>query len=297
MTLLIEGIDANELTAALQELPPICAQIVTFLENKRLFSGLDLVVNQGDPFLRQLEVFDSWDRDGTTPEQYQKKLQGASVLVIGAGGVGTALAELLTSVGVGTIYSVDFDRVEIHNLARQSLYTPADIGCYKVDVLAQKLNERGLSRIVPINFQVLADNVDDLLDRCGKIDVATGFPLPRSEGSRIRLSGFLKRGIPFACLGEHDVGPFLDQEADFGRFGSWLAQRFELHETWLKQRQMRARLGTHPSYAPSIATVAATTVDDIVRYITGYGPVRTRQGCFSLDPISGALKFCSEARG
>jgi adenylyltransferase/sulfurtransferase len=62
----------------------------------------------------------------------QKKLKAASVLVIGAGGLGSPLALYLAAAGVGKIGLVDFDLVEASNLQRQILHGTKDIDRPKV---------------------------------------------------------------------------------------------------------------------------------------------------------------------
>lgn len=69
----------------------------------------------------------------------QLKIKAAKVLVIGAGGLGCPVLQYLAGAGVGTIGILDFDRVEIHNLHRQVLYTTDDIGKRKAVVAAEKL--------------------------------------------------------------------------------------------------------------------------------------------------------------
>lgn len=69
----------------------------------------------------------------------QDKLASASVLIIGAGGLGVVVASYLSSMGVGTIGICDFDKIEESNLHRQFCYTPNEIGQYKATVLAHKL--------------------------------------------------------------------------------------------------------------------------------------------------------------
>ena len=56
-------------------------------------------------------------------ESGQEKLKNASVLVIGAGGLGCPVLQYIATAGVGTIGIVDFDKIELHNLHRQILYT------------------------------------------------------------------------------------------------------------------------------------------------------------------------------
>lgn len=69
----------------------------------------------------------------------QQRLRDASVLIVGAGGLGSPVATYLAAAGVGRIGLVDFDTVEVSNLHRQPLYTLADAGRLKVDVAAERL--------------------------------------------------------------------------------------------------------------------------------------------------------------
>ncbi len=69
----------------------------------------------------------------------QKKLLNSSVLIIGAGGLGTPVAMYLAAAGVGTIGLVEFDTVDHSNLQRQVLYTTADVGKSKLNTLAERL--------------------------------------------------------------------------------------------------------------------------------------------------------------
>ena len=57
----------------------------------------------------------------------QKKLLRSSVLIVGAGGLGSPIAIYLTAIGVGKIGVVDKDKVEISNLGRQIIFTENDI--------------------------------------------------------------------------------------------------------------------------------------------------------------------------
>jgi molybdopterin/thiamine biosynthesis adenylyltransferase len=64
-------------------------------------------------------------------DEGQEKLKKAKVLVIGAGGLGCPILQYIATAGVGTIGIIDFDKIEIHNLHRQILYTENQIGLNK----------------------------------------------------------------------------------------------------------------------------------------------------------------------
>jgi len=69
----------------------------------------------------------------------QRKLRRASVLVIGAGGLGAPALLYLAAAGVGRLGIIDPDRVELSNLQRQVLYDSADCGGVKVEQARQHL--------------------------------------------------------------------------------------------------------------------------------------------------------------
>lgn len=71
-------------------------------------------------------LLDGLDEDGVA------LLQRSRALVIGAGGLGCPSVTYLTASGIGTIHWVDGDQVDATNLARQTLFGPADIGTPKV---------------------------------------------------------------------------------------------------------------------------------------------------------------------
>jgi molybdopterin/thiamine biosynthesis adenylyltransferase len=69
----------------------------------------------------------------------QRRLMGAKVLVIGAGGLGSPTAMYLAAAGIGTLGVVDFDRVELSNLQRQLLHDTDDVGRPKVESARERL--------------------------------------------------------------------------------------------------------------------------------------------------------------
>lgn len=94
----------------------------------------------------------------------QELLQNARILIVGMGGLGCPSAQYLASCGVGTIGIADDDIVSLSNLHRQILYTPDDIGSYKVDIAAQKLQQQNPSvSVIPYRLRITSSNVMDLI--------------------------------------------------------------------------------------------------------------------------------------
>jgi len=70
----------------------------------------------------------------------QKKIINSKVLIVGAGGLGCPVADLLARSGVGEIGVMDYDKVSLSNIHRQTLYTAKDVNKFKVDVVKKRLN-------------------------------------------------------------------------------------------------------------------------------------------------------------
>mgnify|MGYP001288131476 FL=1 len=102
----------------------------------------------------------------------QKKILSSKVLIIGAGGLGSPVAEFLSRAGVGSIGIVDDDTVSLSNLHRQSLYNTSDIGKFKVKVAKNKIKKINPNtkvtiykiRLNNINFKKIINNYDYIVD-------------------------------------------------------------------------------------------------------------------------------------
>jgi adenylyltransferase/sulfurtransferase len=94
----------------------------------------------------------------------QRKLGRSKVAVVGLGGLGTVSSLYLALVGVGHLRLIDQDTVEIANLHRQVLYSPADLHYPKVEVSAKKLVKTNpLVKVEPVPENLNARNVERLL--------------------------------------------------------------------------------------------------------------------------------------
>ena len=110
----------------------------------------------------------------------QKKLLKSSVLIVGAGGLGSPIAIYLAALGIGKIGIVDKDNVEISNLSRQIIFTTNDVKKKKSNTTINKLKKinpdiqlqsfnkkltiKNINRIAK-NFDIMVDGSDNFRTR------------------------------------------------------------------------------------------------------------------------------------
>lgn len=151
----------------------------------------------------------------------QKRLKGAKVLVVGAGGLGSPALLYLAAAGVGTIGVIDHDVVEGSNLQRQVIHTDGRIGMPKVfsaEVAMRALNpfievrpyHRKLTEEIAVDlvrdYDLVLDGTDDFDTRylVNRACVAAGVPLisgaiTQWEG-QVSLFDPAKGGPCYACV-------------------------------------------------------------------------------------------------
>lgn len=134
----------------------------------------------------------------------QAKLAAASVLIVGAGGLGSPVALYLAAAGIGRIGLVDFDRVDETNLHRQILYTTSDVGRSKLDAAAARLRDANPdvtivtheARLTSENalailrgYDVVVDGTDNFATRYLVNDACLLLGIPNVYGSIYRFDG------------------------------------------------------------------------------------------------------------
>jgi sulfur-carrier protein adenylyltransferase/sulfurtransferase len=136
----------------------------------------------------------------------QARLAAASVLVVGAGGLGCPVLQYLAAAGVGRLIIVDHDRVEESNLHRQPLYTMDDVGSPKVAAARAallRLNptitvETLAGRATPDNAARLVADADIVVDAADSLaatyvlnDACQVLARPLVSASAVGLSGYV----------------------------------------------------------------------------------------------------------
>lgn len=136
----------------------------------------------------------------------QARLAAASVLVIGAGGLGCPVLQYLAGAGVGRITIADHDTVEETNLHRQPLYTMADVGAPKAEAARRalwRLNpavaiEALVGRLTPQNVKHLVEAADVVVDAADNFavtyilsDACRETAKPLVSASAVGMSGYV----------------------------------------------------------------------------------------------------------
>jgi len=134
----------------------------------------------------------------------QRRLKAASVLIVGAGGLGSPLALYLAAAGVGRLGLADFDRVDASNLQRQILYGESSVGRSKLDAARARLadlnpgvevvlhegrltRENAMEILAP--YDVVADGTDNFPTRYLVNDACALLGKPNVYGSIFRFDG------------------------------------------------------------------------------------------------------------
>ena len=94
----------------------------------------------------------------------QKAICNSKVLIVGAGGLGCSIADYLSRAGVGTIGIADFDKINLSNIHRQSLYNSKDIGKFKVDVVKEKIKSiNPLTKVKAFKKKITDNNFNNIV--------------------------------------------------------------------------------------------------------------------------------------
>ncbi|RXZ43086.1 HesA/MoeB/ThiF family protein, partial [Agromyces binzhouensis] len=159
----------------------------------------------------------------------QRRLAGAHVVVLGMGGLGSAVLPALAAAGVGRLTLVDDDVVEPTNLHRQTLHHDADVGRAKVAsatdaalLLAPDADVRpvrarfdaGNADDLLSGADLVVDGTDDILTRYVADDAAARAGIPLVWGSAARFSGQV--GVSWEARGVSYRDLFPEPPADAG---------------------------------------------------------------------------------
>lgn len=248
-----------------KSLPVISLKTAASIANSQGISAKDVEITalkQGIVPRRYLRNMGTIGLDG------QIKLLQSTVAVVGAGGLGSTVIELLARQGIGHLIIVDDDRFTEQNLNRQIMSTEGNLGKYKATVATRRVREinsattvttfrKRLTRENAQNLlssaQVVVDGLDNLPSRLAVEQACRQLAIPYVYASIAGFSGQLMTIFP------EDVG---------------LSSLYESSSDTMPEQGIETKIGNPPATPAMIATLQ---VQEVVKIITGVGtPIRNQ---------------------
>ncbi|HEU5379787.1 MAG TPA: ThiF family adenylyltransferase [Ktedonobacteraceae bacterium] len=254
-----------------------------------------------------LDYFNTLCKGFDSKYDYQIKLKKTRVVLFGLGGIGSNVCIALAELGIGQITAVDFDRVEIHNLNRQVLYSTGAVGQLKTEVAR--------SRLVDFNPDIVFEAINHRIQSLGEIrtildthpcdivvhvaDRPMGFidgwvneacverRIPLFAGAVGKQSGFIYSVIPgetacYQCkvLQETEAAPRLIEEREFIRAHGIAARNSALGPACMFAAYMLSYeiLRHHLKIAP-LVTYNRTLVIDLMTFTQEYYHFKKHDTC------------------
>ncbi|HXZ29900.1 MAG TPA: HesA/MoeB/ThiF family protein [Dehalococcoidia bacterium] len=248
-----------------QRLPVISLKTTASIANAQGISAKEveiIALKQGIVPRRYLRNIGTIGLDG------QIKLLQSTVAVIGVGGLGSTVIELLARQGIGHLIIIDNDRFTEQNLNRQIMSTEGNLGEYKVTVAARRiakinsattvttfrkrLTEENAQKLLG-SAQIVVDGLDNLPSRLVVEQACRQLAIPYVYASIAGFSGQLMTIFP------EDVG---------------LSSLYESSSDTMPEQGIETKIGNPPATPAMIATLQ---VQEVVKIITGVGtPIRNQ---------------------
>jgi molybdopterin/thiamine biosynthesis adenylyltransferase len=159
---------------------------------------------------------DRYSRQSLIPGWNQEKLDNSIVVLVGVGAIGSYVATILASSGIGKLVIIEFDTIELSNLNRQLLFRNEDVGKPKAEIAAQRLRElnpdiiiefhQGKMEEVPVavykEANVIIGCLDTFIGRRWLSSMALNVKKPLILGGMFAFLGDVQVIIPFktACF-------------------------------------------------------------------------------------------------
>ena len=252
----------------------------------------------GDPTVdaRQfsnLTFFGSFARRDQSRAEFVRRLRESRVLVLGAGGVGSAVIQCLAGLGVGGMTVVDRDDVEPRNFARQFLYRNRDLGRSKVDRAVEWVREydpgvevRAVDRWIagPADLVDLTDDVDIVV---GGLDSELGAHLWVNEAA-------LRAGIPLVGGGMQRT-QFMYFSVDPGNSPCVRCDESDRPDpneptsAGVAQRLSQSLQLNNALIGPISMQLGSLIAYEALRYLTGFEPPRAAGAQVILDLRTGLV--------
>jgi bacteriocin biosynthesis cyclodehydratase domain-containing protein len=261
--------EVDELIVQLQEL-----EVVEDAADDELLPAAEL-----ERFDRQLRYFSDVG-SGITPSECQQRLREAKVAVLGVGGLGGWAAWALACCGIGEMWLIDGDRVEISNLNRQILYTEADIGQLKVECAAARLSAFNSGAKITATAQRLESEGDIAEFIAGSDVVIDAADWPAHDIERWCNAACFEAGIPYITMSHFPpiarVGPLYVP----GKTGCFICQEIGYRREYplfdIAVEQRRAKPSPAATLGPACGMIGGQVGMEVLHLLTGLAKPSTQ---------------------
>jgi molybdopterin-synthase adenylyltransferase len=259
------------------------------LEERNGSSPLDL--NQARRYARQVNYLRLHERPGWSGHEAQARILGSRVVVVGTGAGGTTLVRLLTAAGVGTLEVVDFDDVELDNLATHGALDEEDVGGPKLEAVRRHAHRQSSGTTVVCHDRRIgsADELLELVEGADFLLQAYDRPREHSEAARWTNEAGLATGVPFSSIGATDKGARAGPIVVPGRSSCFECIGIPELEFL---RYERAQALT----AATVFMLAGIMVGEILKVLTGSAPSRLVGRSLYVDTESLEFTFTEHPR-
>ena len=201
----------------------------------------------------------------------QQKLQDASVLVVGCGGLGSPIAVQLAASGIGRLHLVDFDTIDVTNLHRQVFYSLEDVGKPKAETLTSFINNRApFTEVSFTNKPIRKENVFEFIENVDiVIDGTDSLPTKYLLNDACVIKN---KPLIYGSLYKFDgyVASFNIEQKD-GAFSANLRDAFPEINTDIPNCEEAGTLNAIVSF------IASQQVNEALKLITGIGKPLTNE--------------------
>jgi molybdopterin-synthase adenylyltransferase len=224
-------------------------------------------------FDRQLRYFSDVAADDLAPSECQRRLREAKVAVLGVGGLGGSVVMWLACCGVGEMWLVDGDHIEISNLNRQVLYTEADIGLLKAEAAARHLRAFNSSLRVTATTRRLESQADIGEFILGADIVVDAIDWPAYEVEHWCNAACFAAGIPYISMSHMPpiarVGPLFVP----GVTGCYLCQEMNSRREYpyfdIAIEQLRGKSSPAATLGPPCGITGGHVAMEVLHSLTG----------------------------
>lgn len=223
-------------------------------------------------FDRQLRYFSDIGGELTAAE-CQERVREAKVAVLGVGGLGCWSALALACTGIGEMWLIDNDEVEISNLNRQIIYTEADLGRPKAECAAERLRAFNSNLKVTSEVRRLESQADIHEFITGSDVVIDTADWPAHDIERWCNAACFDAGIPYITMSHFPpvvrVGPLYVP----GETGCYACQEAKYRREYpffdAVSEQRRAKPSPAASLGPPCALLGGHVALDVLHLLTG----------------------------